>query len=70
VNERKEREKKDKTDHETEGRKGEGGDLATEPQNLTVGDEDDSEVLEDGVNRDGEVLLKDRITPVSNEGTY
>jgi hypothetical protein len=43
-------------DHETKGEEGGSGDTAAEPQNLTVGDQDDGQVLEDGVDGDGEVL--------------
>ena len=42
--------------HETEGEKSHAGDAAAEPQNLAVGNQDDGQVLEDGVDGDGEVL--------------
>jgi hypothetical protein len=42
--------------HETKGEEGGSGDTAAEPQNLTVGDQDDGQVLENGVDGDGEVL--------------
>jgi hypothetical protein len=42
--------------HEAKGEESGSGDAAAEPQNLTVGDEDDGQVLEDGVDGDGEVL--------------
>jgi hypothetical protein len=43
-------------DHETKGEESGSGDAAAEPQDLTVGDQDDGQVLENGVNGDGEVL--------------
>jgi hypothetical protein len=45
-------------DHETEGEEGGSGDAAAEPQNLTVGDQDDGQVLENGVDGNGEVLQR------------
>jgi hypothetical protein len=42
--------------HETKGKECSSGDAAAEPQYLTVGDQDDGQVLENGVDGDGEVL--------------
>jgi len=43
-------------DHEAEGDKGHGGDGPAEPEDFAVGDQDNGEVLEDGVDGDGEEL--------------
>lgn len=43
-------------DHQTEGEEGHGGDRAAEPEYLAVCDQDDGQVLEDGVDRDREEL--------------
>jgi hypothetical protein len=43
-------------DHETEGEKRHGCDGASEPEHLSICDQDDCQVLEDGVDRDGEEL--------------
>jgi hypothetical protein len=55
--------------HETKGEEGGSGDAAAEPQNLTVGDQDDGQVLEDGVDGDGEVLqgLRRRVDHADEE---
>lgn len=42
--------------HETERREGDGCDGTTKPENLAIGNGDDGQVLEDGVDRHGEVL--------------
>lgn len=42
--------------HQAEGEQGQGGDAATEPEHLSVRDNDDCQVLEDGVDRHGEEL--------------
>lgn len=42
--------------HETEGEQGHGTDGAAEPQHLAVGDQDDCQVLENGVDGDAEEL--------------
>jgi hypothetical protein len=42
--------------HQAEGKESHVGDGATEPEDLTIGDEDDGQVLEDGVDGDGEEL--------------
>lgn len=42
--------------HQAEGEEGHVGDRATEPEDLTVGDQDNSQVLEDSVDGDGEEL--------------
>lgn len=41
--------------HQNEGTQGHGGDLTTKPQHFTVSNQDDGQVLEDGVDRDGQV---------------
>lgn len=43
-------------DHQSEGEQGHGGDGAAEPEHLTVGDQDDGQVLEDGVDGNREVF--------------
>ena len=43
-------------DHQTEGEQSHGGDAAAEPEDLTVGDDNDGQVLEDGVHGNGEEL--------------
>nr|POE56643.1 hypothetical protein CFP56_33615 [Quercus suber] len=43
-------------DHQTEGQKSHWRDTAAEPQHLAVGDQDDGQILEDGVDGDAEVL--------------
>lgn len=43
-------------DHEAEAREGHAGDGSAEPQHLAVRDEDDSQVLENGVDGDAEEL--------------
>ena len=45
-------------DHEAEAEQGHAGYGATEPEDLTVGDEDDCHVLEDGVDGNAEVLQR------------
>lgn len=45
-------------DHETEREKGESRDGATEPQDFSIGNQDDGQVLEDGVHRNGEILKR------------
>jgi hypothetical protein len=42
--------------HQTEGEEGHVGDGATEPEDLTIGDQDNGQVLEDGIDGDGEEL--------------
>jgi hypothetical protein len=42
--------------HQSEGEQGHVGDGSTEPEDLSVGDKDDGQVLEDGVDGNGEVL--------------
>ncbi len=42
--------------HQAEGEEGHVGDRATEPEDLTIGDQNDGQVLEDGVDGDGEEL--------------
>ena len=42
--------------HQAEGQQAERGDAAAEPEDLSIGDDDDCQVLEDGVDRDGEEL--------------
>jgi hypothetical protein len=42
--------------HHAEGQQGHGRDRAAKPQDLTVGDDNDGQVLEDGVDWDGEIL--------------
>ncbi len=44
--------------HETERNERERRDGTAEPQHLAVGDQDDGQVLEDGVHWHGEVLLR------------
>ena len=46
------------THHEPERDEREARDEAPEPEELAIGDQDDGEVLEDGVDGDGEVLLR------------
>ena len=41
---------------ESEGEERHGRDAAAEPEDLAVGDQDDGQVLEDGVDGDGEVF--------------
>lgn len=43
-------------DHKTKGEKGHATDAAAEPKDLAVCDQDDCQVLEDGVDRDGQEL--------------
>jgi len=43
-------------DHQAEGEERHAGHAAAEPKHLAVGDQDDGQVLEDGVDRDGEKL--------------
>lgn len=43
-------------DHEAEGEEGGWGDRAAEPEDLAVGNDDDGQVLEDGVDWDGKEL--------------
>jgi hypothetical protein len=40
--------------HEAEGEERHAGDGAAEPEDLAIGDQDDGQVLEDGVDGDGE----------------
>lgn len=47
------------THHECEGHEGEGRHGASEPEDLAVGDQDDGQVLEDGVDGNREVLLQE-----------
>jgi hypothetical protein len=42
--------------HQAEGQQGERSHAATEPEDLSIGNDDDCQVLEDGVDRDGEEL--------------
>jgi hypothetical protein len=42
-------------DHESEGEKSHGCDRAAEPKNLAVGDQDDRQILEDGVDGNGQI---------------
>lgn len=42
--------------HQAEGEKGHVGDRATEPEDLTIGDQNDGQILEDSVDGDGEEL--------------
>lgn len=42
--------------HQTEGEEGHVGDGATEPEDLTIRNQNDGQVLEDGVDGDGEEL--------------
>lgn len=42
--------------HQTKGEQSQGCDGAAKPKNLSVCDEDDGQVLEDGVDRDGQEL--------------
>lgn len=42
--------------HQTEGEEGHVGDGATKPEDLTVGDQNDGQVLEDGIDGDGQEL--------------
>jgi len=42
--------------HETKGEEGDSSDVAAEPQNLAVCDQDDGQVLENGVDGNGQVL--------------
>jgi hypothetical protein len=44
--------------HQTEREKGQGSDAAAEPENFAVGDHDDGQVLEDGVDGNREVLQR------------
>jgi hypothetical protein len=41
-------------DHEAEGEERHGGHRAAEPEHLAVGDQDDGQVLKDGVDGDGQ----------------
>ena len=43
-------------DHQAERKQGHGGDAAAEPEDLTISDNNDGQVLEDGVHGDGEEL--------------
>jgi hypothetical protein len=43
-------------DHQTEGEQGQISDGATEPEDLSIGDQDDGQILEDRVNGNGEEL--------------
>lgn len=45
-------------DHQQERAQGHGGDGAAKPQNLTVSDQDDGQVLENGVDWDGQELQR------------
>ena len=47
-----------RTDHEEERDEGETGDVSAEPDDLAVCDQDDGQVLEDGVDGDREELLQ------------
>ena len=42
--------------HEAEGEKRHAGNGATEPEDFTIGDQNDCQVLEDGIDRDREKL--------------
>lgn len=42
--------------HQAEGEKCHSCNSATEPENLSVSNQDDSQILEDRVDRDGEIL--------------
>lgn len=44
--------------HESKREQGEAGDRTPEPQYLAVSNEDNGQVLEDSVHRDGEVLKR------------
>jgi hypothetical protein len=50
-----------KTYHERECHKGKTRNHAVEHEHLAIGDEDDREVLEDGVDGDGEELLEKQL---------
>lgn len=45
-----------RSDHEEEGDEGKASDVTAKPENLSVGDKNDGEVLENGVDGDGEEL--------------